>query len=175
MMPLMIGDVDKSQADPGRELATGGGVGEAWWPQTATAFGGERQRVAVARALANDPLVSSPMSLRATWTTRRRRGFTTSSSACAMSASSRSCWSLTTAARRRADRILWLHDGQLNLYRSRRRSTRQSRDAVRQLRKERGGGPSDSDREQRDDDGASMPELCRGEGPGRGRCRRTCP
>ncbi len=116
MMPLMIGDVDKSQAEARAEnLLREVGLERRGGHKPPQLSGGERQRVAVARALANDPLVllaDEPSGNLDNQTAaglhdlffrlRDEREFAVV---------------LVTHNRelaRRADRILWLHDGQLN-------------------------------------------------------------
>ena len=58
MMPLLIRGVSRAQAvDRGRQLLTDVGLGERLTHKSSQLSGGEQQRVAVARALANNPAV----------------------------------------------------------------------------------------------------------------------
>ena len=116
MLPLLIGNVERSQAQARSEaLLRAVGLEERGGHKPPQLSGGERQRVAVARALVNDPLVllaDEPSGNLDDQTAeglhdlffrlRDEREFAVV---------------LVTHNRefaRRADRILWLHDGQLN-------------------------------------------------------------
>ena len=116
MMPLRIGNIDRSRAEARAEnLLREVGLERRGGHKPPQLSGGERQRVAVARALANDPLVllaDEPSGNLDNQTAaglhdlffrlRDEREFAVV---------------LVTHNRelaRRADRILWLHDGQLN-------------------------------------------------------------
>jgi lipoprotein-releasing system ATP-binding protein len=116
MMPLMIGNIDRSRALTRAEnLLREVGLERRGGHKPPQLSGGERQRVAVARALANDPLVllaDEPSGNLDNQTAaglhdlffrlRDEREFAVV---------------LVTHNRglaRRADRILWLNDGQLN-------------------------------------------------------------
>jgi lipoprotein-releasing system ATP-binding protein len=58
MMPLLIRGVSRAQAvERGRQLLTDVGLGERLTHKSSQLSGGEQQRVAVARALANNPAV----------------------------------------------------------------------------------------------------------------------
>lgn len=58
MMPMLIGGQDRKQAlDTARRLLDDVGLGQRTTHKSSQLSGGEQQRVAVARALANDPVV----------------------------------------------------------------------------------------------------------------------
>jgi lipoprotein-releasing system ATP-binding protein len=116
MMPLLIGNIDRPRAEARAENLLGKvGLERRGGHKPPQLSGGERQRVAVARALANDPLVllaDEPSGNLDNQTAaglhdlffrlRDEREFAVV---------------LVThhgELARRADRILWLHDGQLN-------------------------------------------------------------
>lgn len=97
MIPAFIAGKSTSEARKrAEELLDFMGLADRARHKPSELSGGEKQRVAVARALVNRPASSSPTNPREVWTARTRRSSTSSSSTCATSWGRRSSSSPTT-------------------------------------------------------------------------------
>ncbi len=116
MLPVLIGGIDRSEAeDRARVLLRAVGLEQRSGHKPPQLSGGERQRVAVARALANEPLLLLADEPSGNLDNRTAEGL--HDLLFRLRDEHQFAVVLVTHNRefaRRADRVLWLHDGRLN-------------------------------------------------------------